>query len=167
MNCDMKRIFTIFFTLTIWMTCTHAQAQESKFKALFLYKFSEYIEWQALENKVTIGVLGESDVFDHLSDFAKTRQSIKVIGISNPSQIDQCQILFIPKAQSGEIKNFVSAVGGKSILMVCDDQKYATKGGDICFYLNQGKLGFTINETSIKNKNMIASSKLLSLGKAI
>ncbi|UXX78290.1 YfiR family protein [Reichenbachiella carrageenanivorans] len=144
-----------------------SQAQESKFKALFIYKFAEYIEWPSGNKNVTVGVAGNSDVYQELSNFAATKGNMTVVNINAPADANKCNIVFLPKSQDKQISSYDSTIGGKSILVVSDNSDMVGKGSDIGFYLESGKLRFLISEKSIKNKKMIPSSKLLALGKSI
>lgn len=144
-----------------------AFAQESKFKALFIYKFAEYVEWPSGERNVTVGVVGKSDVFTELSKFAASKGNIEVISISGPSDVDKCEIIFVPLSQDSEVKSYKSAIAGKSILLVSENSNFTGKGSDIGFYLESGKLRFLISEKDILAKKMTPSNKLMALGKAI
>ena len=57
------------------ITSLSSSAQESKFKALFIYKFSQYVEWPDGSKEVTIGVVGKTDV--HKERFIFLRARIK------------------------------------------------------------------------------------------
>lgn len=140
-----------------------ANAQESKFKALFIYKFAEYIEWPGGSKDITIGVAGRTDVFDELSAFAASKSNITVIKIGSPAEVTKCQILFLPDSQNAMAGAYKSAVSSKSILIVSDEKSLVGPGSDIGFFTEGGKLRFKISESNIKQKNMIASSKLLAL----
>ena len=142
-------------------------AQESKFKALFIYKFAEYIEWPASPAKIVVGVVGTSDVYDQLSSFAASKDNLEVRVISGSGEAKTCNIIFLPDSQNPKIGSYVSAIGGKSILLVSETSNLVPQGADIGFYLEDGKLRFLINKNSIESKKMVPSSKLLALGKTI
>lgn len=141
--------------------------QESKFKALFIYKFAEYIEWPNSPSKIVVGIAGKSDVYNQLSTFAASKDNLEVKTISSSSESKTCNIVFLPSAQSSKLSSYVSTIGKNSILVVSENGKLARQGADIGFYLDQGKLRFLINKNSIESKKMVPSSKLLTLGKAI
>lgn len=151
----------------IVLTSVQSQAQESKFKALFIYKFAEYIEWPSGKTNVTVGMAGKSDVSKELSNFAASKGNMTVLDIAGPSDASKCDIIFLPTSASGQIGAYNSAIGGKSVLVVSEDSDLTGKGSDIGFYLESGKLRFLISEKSIRDKKMTPSSKLLALGKSI
>lgn len=160
----MKRSILITGALLVGLLSSLAtNAQESKFKALFIYKFAEYIEWPDGSKDITIGVAGKSDVFDELSTFAASKTNVNVIKISSPSEVSKCKILFLPDSQNASASGYKAAIGSKSILVVSDEKSLVGPGSDIGFFTEGGKLRFQLSESNIKQKKMIPSSKLLAL----
>lgn len=160
----MKYLILVMISVSSTLSVS---AQESKFKALFIYKFSEYIEWSSNPSTLVVGIAGQTDVFDQLSVFAKAKDNLEVIKIQGASEASKCNIVFLPRSQDKVLANYASTIGKSSILVVSENEKLATKGADIGFFLEQGKLRFLINQQSIENKGMTPSSKLLALGKSI
>lgn len=161
-----KIVFGLILTLSI-LSSFYSHAQESKFKALFIYKFAEYIEWPSGKKNITVGMAGKSDVSQELSNFAASKGNMTVLNINGPSDVDKCDIVFLPTSMDNQIGAYNSAIGSKSILVVSENSDYTGKGSDIGFYLESGKLRFLISEKSIRDKKMTPSSKLLALGKSI
>jgi hypothetical protein len=160
----MKRTFLISSVLLVGLLASiSSNAQESKFKALFIYKFAEYIEWPDGSKDVTIGVAGKSDVYDELATFAASKANVTVIKINSPSEVSKCKILFLPDSQNAAAGGYKSAVGSKSILIVSDEKSLVGPGSDIGFFTEGGKLRFQLSESNIKQKKMVPSSKLLAL----
>lgn len=165
----MKQNKILFGLVFIFICISYQQsnAQESKFKALFIYKFSEYIEWPSGKQNVTVGMAGKTGVSKELSTFAASKGNMTVLNIGGPSEAGKCDIIFLPKSQDSLVSAYNSAIQGKSVLVVSENSDLTGKGSDIGFYLESGKLRFLISEKSIRDKKMIPSSKLLALGKSI
>ncbi|MEP2023529.1 MAG: YfiR family protein [Reichenbachiella sp.] len=161
-----RNIFGLALALGLLISF-QSQAQESKFKALFIYKFAEYIEWPSGKKNITVGMAGKSDVSQELSTFAASKGNMTVMNIAGPSDVSKCDIIFLPKSSDSQVDAYNSAIGSKSVLMVSENSDLTGKGSDIGFYLESGKLRFLIHEKSIRDKKMIPSSKLLALGKTI
>ena len=160
----MKRTILITSLLFVGLLSSiSTNAQESKFKALFIYKFAEYIEWPGGSKDITIGVAGKTDVYDELSAFAASKSNITVIKIGAPAEVSKCQILFLPESQNAMAGAYKNSVGSKSILIVSDEKSLVGPGSDIGFFTEGGKLRFKLSESNIKQKSMVASSKLLAL----
>lgn len=163
---QIKIIFGLVFFLTVGLS-HQSHAQESKFKALFIYKFAEYIEWPSGKKNITVGIAGKTGVTKELSTFAASKGNMTVLDIAGPSDSGKCDIVFLPNSEDAKVGDYNTAIGSKSILVVSDNSDLTGKGSDIGFYLESGKLRFLIDEKSIRNKKMTPSSKLLALGKAI
>ena len=161
------KLLNILMVTVLVAVATSAEAQENKFRALFIYKFIEYIEWPEKSDKVVVGVIGKSGVYDELSKFAATKSNIEVVNLKPTDQPGQCDFIYAPDEASESLGHFVSQINTQSVLLVCEDRKSMTKGVDIAFYLENNKLRFVIDKKSLEGKSMTASSKLLALGTTI
>lgn len=159
-----KIIVSFILFIIISLQCS---AQESKFKALFIYKFAEYIQWPAEIQTKTVGIVGSSEVFTELSAFAASKGNMTVIRIKSPAESNKCEIVFLPSTLDKLIEQYTSAIGNQGVLLVSESSTLVGKGSDIGFYLENGKLRFLISEEDIRSKKMTPSAKLLTLGKSI
>ncbi|UXP30793.1 YfiR family protein [Reichenbachiella agarivorans] len=164
----MKKTF-IISALLLSIAClgNQAFAQESKFKALFIYKFAEYVQWPTSPTVLTVGIVGTSDVKEKLASFAETKGGLEVISIKSASDAAKCHMLYVPESEEKNLSLYTSFINKKSILLVSDNSSKVGKGADIGFYLEDGKLRFKIDKNNIESKKMIPSSKLLALGQSI
>lgn len=163
----MKKIFILTLLFFTFLSSSHLKAQENKFKALFIYKFAEYVEWPNTPAKLTVGVIGNTDVFKELSNFAASKGKMDVIKINSASEASKCNMVYIPSSQDNKIGDFKTSISKKSILVVSDNSSLVTRGADIGFFVDAGKLRFKINRKNIESKSMVPSSKLLALGQSI
>ncbi|NQZ79300.1 MAG: YfiR family protein [Ekhidna sp.] len=143
-----------------------ANAQQEKFKALFIYKFTENVKWTNSET-VTVGILGESSVHDELINFTKSKSSVNVKKINSTSEIGSCNLIYLAPSKEKDLASIAAAVGGKSILVVSDSDGLVGKGSDIGFFLENNRLKFLIDKDGIEKKKMIVNAKLVQLGKAL
>ena len=159
-----SKIVAVGIVLTL--SILQLSAQESKLKALFIYKFGQYVEWPDTEKKIKVGVVGKEELYNDLYNLSVARESLEVIKVTQPSDVEKCTIVFLPKSEASQVQLYKKSIGSNSILLVSDDKRMSTKGADISLYTtNSGKLGFTVNPETIKRKNMVPTSKLLTLGK--
>ena len=140
-------------------------AQESMFKALFISKFAEYVQWPNDPAKIVVGLAGNSEVYDHLAK--ENREYMEVKEISNASESKTCNIIFVSNSSSNQITSFINSINGSSVLIVTENGDLVKEGADIGFYQEQGKLRFMIVKSSIESKKMTPSTKLLELGKVL
>lgn len=142
-------------------------AQESKFKALFIYKFAEYVQWPGSPSTLTVGIVGSTDVSEKLSSFAATKGGMEVIPINSASDAAKCHMLYVPDSEDKNISLYTNFISKKSILLVADNSSRVGRGADIGFYMEAGKLRFKIDKQNIESKKLVPSSKLLALGESI
>lgn len=140
-------------------------AQEDKYKALFISKFAQYIEWPQGNKSITIGIMGGDNIYGFLSTIASSKTNINVIQVSSPRDVSKCQIIFLSDRYSRQIDDFNTEIGSKSILLISNRRNAVGETCDIGFFItSDGRLKFAISPNEIKRKSMLPSSKLLSLG---
>ncbi len=145
-----------------------AQAQDlSKYHALFIGKFVDYIEWPGGKEGLTIGVVGNSRVLPELQTTVEQRGKAKLKKISGVADASGCDIIYLPSTQGKLFSTIKSAIEGKGVLLVTEDESYAAQGAGISFYTEGGKLKFIINKSATEAQNLKISSSLLSLAKLV
>lgn len=141
--------------------------QNEKFKALFIFNFTKYIEWptSSTDKVFTIAVFGDSPIFSELESISKLKNvgkaSINIKKVYNVSEIGNAHIVYLPPAKKGLLPSIASALADIPILIISDDAR-----GDfgINFVEVNQKLTFQISKTRIERHKLIVSSALLSLG---
>lgn len=133
-----------------------------------MYNFTKYMEWPDDKQPIVIGVLGNSPVLLALERSAQTKGgAFRVVKIATMDEVDQCDMLFLPREQNRNLRLVTQKTRGKSILIVTEDATLATKGANVSFYVEQDKLRFVINQKATASKNIRVSSALLSMAKVI
>lgn len=166
MNSIRKLFFTLvlgFFVSTVY---GYAVDQDlSKYHALFISKFVDYIDWPNGRANLRIGVVGNSNVLAELKSLLEGKSAeIKKI---TSSEANTCDVIFIPDNQSSSFQSIDAATRGKTVLIVTENEDLASKGASISFYLEGNKLKYVINKSATSARNIKMSSSLLSLGKVI
>lgn len=170
----MKRaqflILLIFFA-----TSTGAQQldkQQANLEAVFLYNFTKYIDWNK-NNSTTefiIGVIGDSPITDALYDIAKTytvnNKRILIKIFNKPSEITDCDILFISQNNPFSLESILKRVG-QGVLTVSEQTGYARKGTAFNFVVIHNKLKFEANLKAISDAKLKAGSQLLKLASIV
>lgn len=159
---------TLGLCLLLSMT-TQASAQEAKFYALFVSKFTEYVRWPDAdsEQKIIVGVFGDSQVKNELINFAAVKDDIEIVQVNSAGEAVKCHLLFLPKKNEEEFENLKMAIGNRSILLVTENDGYAEKGAGISFFLEGSKLRFKLNKSVIEAKNIKISNSLIAMATVI
>ena len=158
--------------LVLMFTCSLAlqeEPEEYDIKAAFIYKFTNYIEWdQPIPgNEFVIGVIGSSPVNKHLAEIAQSKtikdKKIVIRQFNSPEEIGTCQILFISRKANAPIDEILARAANKGTLTISEKPGYGRKGADINFIEVDDKLKFEINTKGINAAGLRASSQLLKL----
>ena len=164
----MKNLYILLiYTFLIIPTAIKAQVNY-KIHSLFVYKFTQYIEWPAGSNSgdFTIGVVGSSPIMAELEQIASSRkvgsQAIVVKKISANDAV-KCQMVFVTESSNGQLSDILSKVKGKPILLVSETDGAGKKGAGINFIIVDDKMKFELNKNAITDQGLKVSGDLLKL----
>jgi hypothetical protein len=142
--------------------------QESSLKAVFIYNFTKYIEWDNLndENSFIIGIMGSSALDGSIEAIAKNNfvknKKIVLKHFSSAEDITYCHILFVPHEFPLAVKA-IAEKADKKVLIISEKQGAARQGASINFIILNDKLKFEINQEAVYAAGLRASSQLLKL----
>ncbi|MGL1887697.1 MAG: YfiR family protein [Reichenbachiella sp.] len=157
----MKRV--IMGSILLLLLGYNSSAQESRFKALFLSKFVEYVSWPNDTQDQVIGVFGESEVYDALVEMSITT-GIKVIQILQVNDYNKCDMIYVPESMKLFTPKLKEQIGDKSVLVISDVKDQVGSSADIGFFIDKGRLMFFIDADSIRSKNMTPNARIIKLG---
>lgn len=167
----MKRLLIllslIFFAVHI------CDAQSEKFKALFMYNFTKYIEWPATvrQGDFVIGILGASPMAKELEIIAGKQkvgsQNIMVKTFNSIDEIGNCHILYVPASKSSSLAQIIEKLSGKSVLVVTDKEGLASQGACINYVQDGDRIKYELNKKNIEKRGMVVNSALVTLGIAV
>ena len=173
-----RRILLAIFALSLVFLTSNkpcvaqAPSTANQLKAVFLFNFSQFVTWpsnsMADNSPFVIGVLGNDPFSSYIESVVEgekvANHSIIIQRYDDVREMKNCQILFINKADAGEV---AKSVGSRPILTVSDDEGFAKSGGMVQFYLASNKIKIRINLNAAKAANLQISSKLLRLAEVI
>lgn len=159
----------VLYSLLLVLVCSIAHAQVTKLYPLFIYSFTRHILWPDAYNQgdFEIMVLGESPLIEELKIMAQTKKigdrAIKVTKINSPAEIRKCNILFVPEAQAGKLKEVLPKVSALSVLVITETVGMGQQGSCINFIVKDGKLAFELNQSALTKQNLKATSEITQL----
>jgi hypothetical protein len=168
----MLKRFLYISLLCFSATALKAQEQEANLKAVFIYNFINYIDWDTanVNNNFTIGVIGASPVSKQLAQIVRNKmvknKKIVVREFESPDQIADCQILFIPKEHPFSLHAILERIY-RGTLTVSEEEGYAKEGTAFNFVIRDDKLKFEANLKAINMAGLKAGSQLLKLAKIV
>lgn len=169
----MKRRIFLTAMFVFYLGIVAVQAQNEKFKALFLYNFIKNIEWpQAYkQGDLVIGVLGSNAITKELETITGNQkagnQSMKIKVFSNVDEVSNCHLVYVSPNKGNNISQLLSKITGSSTLVVSDSKGAIQQGSGINFIMDGDKLKFEISKHNIETKGLKVSASLLNLGIAV
>jgi hypothetical protein len=157
----------------LMLIATSTRAQDEKFKALFMYNFTKYIEWPQIKQTgdFVIGVLGNSAIVDELNAIAERKtvgsQNIKVKQVSTNDELTKLHILFVPESQSGQVDALADKIKGKGVVLITDKPGFAKTKSGINYINEGGKQKFEVSNKHLSEEGVKVSAQLLTLGNPV
>jgi hypothetical protein len=143
--------------------------KEANLKAVFIYNFTRYVEWDtsSIKGDFVIAVIGNSPVSAALSEISRTNKvgnrKIVVRRYSTPGEIrGDCHILFISKNNPYSL-TYTLERANKGTLTVSESPGYAKQGTAFNFVIVRDKLKFEANLKALYLSGLKVSSQLLKL----
>ena len=147
-----------------------APPTEYQVKAVFLFNFSQFVDWPVAafadgRSPLVIGVLGD-DPFGAMLDEIVQGETVNgrplaVRRYKSIDEVDACHILFIGRSQLGQLDAVVAALKDRNVLTVGDFEGFTSHGGIIRFVTVGNKIRLRINLAAAQQARLTISSKLL------
>ncbi len=163
-------LWLMLFCLGLNVTRGQTISHEYPLKAVFLFNFAQFTDWPtnafaAPDSPVVIGVLGD-DPFGAVLDDAVRGETVNgrkfiVERYQRVQDIKTCHILFISQSETQRLEKIVAGLKGKPVLTVSDIDNSAYRGVCVQFLTENNKIRLRINMDSLKDANLVMSSKLL------
>jgi len=163
-------ILLVGFFLIVGIPMHSQQPENNKqyaFKAAFLFRFMEYIDWPASSksNTFNFAVIGKSAITRQMvaiaSDQKVNNAKMMVKEYTNLEDIQNCQLLFVPENCPIPIETITAKFAKRPVLIVTEREGLAEKGAHINFILSETKLKFEFNLNAIDDTGIRVSSNLL------
>jgi hypothetical protein len=147
-----------------------AATKEYQVKAVFLFNFSQFVEWPAnafpeAQTPLVIGVLGADPFGSYLDETVHGEQvnnhPLVIQHYQRVEDIKACHILFISQSEMSGLDQILASLKGRNILTVGDAEGFVQQGGMIRFITEKNKVRFRINLEAAKAARLTISSKLL------
>lgn len=139
----------------------------SRYQALFMSKFIDYVKWPEGKDNLVVGIVGNSRTLIELQKMMEQKNKAVIKKISSAADVAGCDMVFLPADQSKLFSTINNDTMGRSILIITEGEELARQGAVISFYVDQGKLKFFINKSAAEARNLQISGALMSLAKLI
>ncbi len=165
-NTTNRWILLSLFLLLCSVVQVNAQVNY-KIHSLFIYKFTQYIEWPSKSGDFVIGVVGNSPIISELEAIAATKKvdtrNIVVKKMAASADFGECQMVFVSEGQSATIGTIAGKLQGKPVLLVSESPGAAKKGSGINFVIVDDKMKFELNKAAVEKQGLKVSGDLTKL----
>jgi len=147
-------------------------AREYQIKAVFLYNFTQFVQWPEeafsdTASPLVIGVLGKDPFGSFLDETVKgevvNNHQITIERYGTVEEVKNCHVLFIVDANDGEIRRALEHLKKLPVLTVSDTDGFVRMGGMIRLFNDGGRIRLRVNVDAATEANLVISSKLLRL----
>lgn len=165
--------FAKLYLLLFWVILSyspHARADELDeytLKAAFLYNFAAYTTWPDSGDASTFNLcIYGSDPFGKNLDTLMQKKrindrTITIHRMNNIDRLDSCQMVFISRSPSDNLKDIINTLQDKPVLIVADSPNSAQQGVTLIMEVKNEKVTFEANLIVARKAGLNLSSQLL------
>lgn len=147
-----------------------AASAEYQLKAVFLFNFTQFVEWPASafsgpDGPFVIGVLGNDPFGGYLDETVHDEKinghPFEIRRFRSVAEIAQCHVLFISGSETSRLRAILPQLARRNVLTVSDIDGFPAMGGIIQFYSEANRIRLRVNVGAAKAAGLTISSKLL------
>lgn len=166
-------LIIMFFAISVM---TANQYDENTIKAIFIEKFTRFIEWPAgsdvydKDQPFRLGVYGNTPMYEMIRKIYSQEKilgkNVKVIKLSKKN-ITGCDLVVISKNKKNEIDDLISIINGNPVLTIGESEVLAEQGTMIAYKIEDKRIRFVINQQKAIENDFKISHHLLNLAEVI
>ncbi|MCK5148267.1 YfiR family protein [bacterium] len=154
------------------------QSQEFVVKAVFLERFTHFIEWpenfytkDSTENFI-IGIFRRNPLHGNIEELYKCQQiriknkKVEYKYFKNVNELEPVHLLLIPSSKK-LLPKILNYTRNRPILTISDNDGFGAKGVLINFFIETGKVRFEINELAVYETGLSMSYLLFEAAKIV
>ena len=144
-------------------------AKLTRFKAVFVYNFIEYVRWPdaAESDVISLGILGDSPVAESLREISEKRKvkgkRLEVKVFPDATTLEPCEVLFVSQDHASELDSLRETLEARNVLLIGETEGLAAGGVAINFVLVKEKLRFEISQAALDRAGLVAGAQLMKL----
>jgi len=166
----IQKLFYSYLTMVLLVSANNCYAFDSRqvaVKAAYLFRMALFVQWPIeLPNNMLFCIAKDKQYTQVITDILLgkqiNQQSIQIITVDNPSHLEQCQVLYIPKTVQ-QVDDFLRISREYAILTVGETKYFYQHQGMIYLYPVANKLRFAINHQSAEQSGLKINIQLLQL----
>jgi hypothetical protein len=145
------------------------QVTEQDLKAVFLYKFTNFVEWPASAEHsaepfrvCTVAAREITAIVERtMKEESVNGRRVQTSSPESTEQARKCEVLFIGRTEMARAQPLLAAVRDLPVLTVGDADRFLAQGGVINFVREENRVRFEINLDNARRAGLTISSRLL------
>jgi len=164
----VQRAWGILSLLLCLLPIRAQVSREEDLKAALIVSFVRFTEWPAAEAPITVGIMNQPELLAAAASLSQGKsvlgRAIQVRGLKYASDLNQCQVVYFGGLQGKKLDELLVPAQELNLLTIGESDKFLDAGGSIHIFLEDGRLNFEVNLTTLAQSKLSISSKLLRLG---
>ena len=153
--------------LPVTMATFAQELPEYQIKVGFLYNFAVLTDWpQEVGAKLNLCVYGRDPFGPDLDVLNGKKVGVRTLAVQRKSfgeSLRSCQIVFVPQRESGLIAGVIETLHDLPVLTVAESSDASHLGVVLNLRMNQGRIGFEVNQGAARRAGLNLSANLLRL----
>lgn len=165
-------LLTAALILLLYSLAIQAQIEESALKAMFLEASIRFINWPdskkstgEWENTFVVGVFPHDKMIPYLEKTFSAKKvknkEVRLLEIDYMDKISECDLIFIPGSQKGNIIEINGIAANYPVLTVSDSPDLIRKGVMLSLGIEKSRIACYINETEASKAGFKISHHLM------
>lgn len=137
-------------------------------KAKILRLLLDYVEWPEgrADQPMVVGVLEPSPFGEHLPRLLEKAvlrggRPLRLRFLRGPSQITDCDVLFIPEGHEAALGGIMRALQDKPVLTIADTPGFARRGVIVNLAIVDSRVRLEVNLAAMKRSGLMISPQVL------
>ncbi|MEO1052927.1 MAG: YfiR family protein [Bacteroidota bacterium] len=163
----MKR--AVIVVLLIGLISFKSPAQVHKFKAIFVYKLMQNIQWPQTkaQEKYKLGIVGKDDIEKYLNEIFETRKvnnkSVEVRIYKPGESVEGFHMIYVPDKSKAAVDGLREEARKHAVVLVGESPGIAQQGANLNLLTDGGKLKFEMNKAYFDQSNIKVQNTMSSL----
>lgn len=162
-------LLAVLFALLLPVAGAQTITREYQVKAVFLFNFTQFVEWPegafpVPDAPLVIGIMGDDPFGPFLEDAIRDEKAgnhpLQIRRFQRGEQAD-CHVLYLSRSEANRLGPLLDALASKPILTVSDADNVTRRGAMIRFLNENNRVRLRINPDAAKRAGLTISSKLL------
>ena len=174
-----KKILPLIACLLLFLSCINQVWSRSVEKqavlAVLTLNVARFTSWPEhvysnADASLNLCIYGDNIVqqsFETIDDKIVNNRTIHIINLSRLRNLNQCQLLYLSKLDRSRLTPLLMELKGQPILTIGENIDFLRAGGMVGLEKVNGKMQLNINLSTVKQSNLVISSRLLKLANIV